>query len=169
MVFCCPFCCVFECLEAIYVAERLFFFQKFLHLKFKSQLSAGCLLQLCLFIRPLAGSLMAYSSNPKLSYSKSPEGCYSSWEDSSWGGEGFQTVSQPFRFHLAVPPESSLPQIRSCPVWLQTPLRAHTPVALVHSCTRAANVQLEWDTDLVTTQGRFLSPFLSCLASSLSL
>lgn len=30
-----------------------FFFKKFLHLKFKSQQSAGCLLQPCLFSRPL--------------------------------------------------------------------------------------------------------------------
>ena len=108
VVFCCPFCCVFECLEAIYVALRLFFFQKFLHLKFKSQLSAGCLLQLCLFIRPLAGSLMAYSSNQKLSYSKGPEGSYSSW----WEDRGLKYWANPSCFRLSATTESSLPQIQ---------------------------------------------------------
>lgn len=107
MVFCCPFCCVFECLEAIYVALRLFFFQKFPHLKFKSQLSAGCLLQLCLFIRPLAGSLMAYSSNQKLSYAKGPEGFYSSWRE-----ESLKEWVHPSCFCLAATTESSLPQIQ---------------------------------------------------------
>lgn len=57
--FCCPFCCVCECLEAIYVSLGWFFCQKPLHLKFKSQLSAGCLFQLCLTHMAIAGSLTA--------------------------------------------------------------------------------------------------------------
>lgn len=111
MVFSCLFCCVFECLEAIYVALRLFFSQKFLHLKFKSQLSAGCLLRLCLFIKPLAGSLMAYSSNQKLSDSKSPEGSSSNW----WEERSLKQRANLSSFHLAVTTESSSPQIQVIP------------------------------------------------------
>ena len=107
--FYCPFCCVSECLETIYVALRLFFFQKFLHLKFSSQQSAGCLLRPYFFRRPFTGSLMAYSSNQKFSYSKSLEGSYSSWPEE----RGLKQWANPSRFHSAVPPESSLPQTQA--------------------------------------------------------
>lgn len=123
MVFCCLFCCVFECLEAIYVALRMFSFQKLLHLKFKSQLSAGYLFQLCLFIRPLAGSFTAYSSNQKLSCSKSPEGFCSSW----WEERGLKQWANPSCFRLALTTESVFASDSShilcgftCLLWLRT-------------------------------------------------
>lgn len=60
------------------------------------------LLQLCLFIRPLAGPFMTYSSNQKLSYSKSPEAFCSSW----WEGRGLKQWANPSCFHLSVATES---------------------------------------------------------------